>query len=151
STVFSREYYELCRSRLNEDGLVCQWMPIHQLTMPQIRTIVATFRRVFPHTTLWFGMIGDSGAVGCIGSFKPLNIDRSRFAGRYENPALVQQLMEVNLHTPELLLGNFIANEEAAAAMSEGSPIDTDDHPVIEFVAPKIAIQSRQLGAQNLA
>lgn len=151
STVFSREYYELCRSRLNDEGLVCQWMPIHQLTMPQIRTIIATFRRVFPFTTLWFGMIGDSGTVGCVGSSTPPNIDRSRLAVRYQDAALVRQLMEVNLNTPELLLGNFIVNEEATAAMSEGSPIDTDDHPVIEFAAPKIAIQSRQLGAQNLA
>jgi len=59
SSVFSQEYFQLCQKRLAPGGLVCQWLPIHQLSMEQIKTIVATFQSVFPHTSLWFGTISD--------------------------------------------------------------------------------------------
>jgi spermidine synthase len=151
SGVFSREYYRLCRRALQPGGIVCQWLPAHQLSIEQIRTIVATFHSVFPHTSLWFGMIGDSVAVvGCIGSEQPLSIDMSRLAERYEIPALQESLRDVALGAPSLLLSHFIMADGALDQWIDGARIDTDDRPIIEFAAPRVAVQSRELGVENL-
>jgi spermidine synthase len=151
SGVFSREYYNLCRRSLQRGGIVCQWLPAHQLSLDQIKTIVATMSDVFPHTSLWYGMIGESVAVvGCIGSEQPLSIDIGRLQQQYANAEMHQALGEVGLGTPSLLLSHFIFADEAVRQWSRDAKIDTDDHPIIEFAAPKVAVQSRELGVSNL-
>ena len=150
-TAFSREYYDLCRRRLQPGGLVCQWLPVHQLSLADLKTIAATFQSVFANSTLWYGMMGDGVAVvGLVGSADPLALDYQNLATRLEPPALARELGEVNLQTPDLVLSHFIMGNDDLAAFSRGAPLDTDDRPVIEFSAPKLALQSRRLGLTNL-
>lgn len=52
--LFTREFYELAKGRLAPDGVFIQWLPFHDLSERDYRAIIATFRSVFPHTTLWF-------------------------------------------------------------------------------------------------
>jgi spermidine synthase len=151
STVFSREYFQLCKNRLQPGGMVCQWLPIHQLSLEQIKTIVATFQSVFPHTSLWFGTIGDDGAaIGCIGTEQPLLIDVEQLRNRMKNPAISVELRQVNLQSPSLLLSHFIMAEEDVAKFCSGAALDTDDRPIIEFAAPKLAVKSSRQGILNL-
>jgi len=150
-SAFSREYYELCRQHLRPGGLVCQWLPVHQLSLANFKTIAATFQSVFPHATLWYGMIGDSIAVvGLIGTESKFSIDGENLGRRMQNPDLAAELREVNLQSPALLLSHFIMGDDALAAFSRGQPLDTDDRPVIEFSAPKLAVQSSRQGMMNL-
>jgi spermidine synthase len=151
STIFSREYYELCRRRLAPGGMLCQWLPAHQLTLPQIRSITATIRSVFPHTSLWYGLIGDTtAAIGIVASDSPPELDYSALSARMNDPAIAAELREINLQTPELLLSHFVMNDSALEEFCAGAVIDTDDRPLIEFGAPKISESSGQLGMSNL-
>ena len=150
-TAFSREYYELCRQHLRPGGLVCQWLPAHQLSLANLKTIAATFQSVFPHATLWYGMIGDSVAVvGLIGTETKFSVDDENLASRMRNPELAAELREVNLQSPALLLSHFVLGEDELAAFSRGQPLDTDDRPVIEFSAPRLAVRSARQGMMNL-
>lgn len=151
STVFSREYFRLCRQRLRTGGMVCQWLPVHQLSMSEIKSIIATFRSEFPHVSLWFGMIGDStAAIGCIGSDSPLSIDVNAMKSRMQTPSLLGELNEVALGTPPLLLSNFILTGDDLTRLVGDAPIDTDNRPIIEFAAPKLSVQSSRQGMLNL-
>jgi spermidine synthase len=149
--AFSREYYELCRQHLRPGGLVCQWLPVHQLSPANFKTVAATFQSVFPHTTLWYGMIGDDIAVvGLVGTETKFSIDEKNLASRMQNSGLSAELREVNLQSPALLLSHFVLGDDALAAFSRGQPLDTDDRPVIEFSAPRLAVQSSRQGMMNL-
>jgi spermidine synthase len=151
STVFSREYFERCKARLQPGGLVCQWLPVHQFSLEEIKIIVATFQSVFPHTSLWYGLIGESTAVvGCIGAEQPLAIDFAKLAEACREPLLVKELREVNLGNPDLLLSSFIAADGTVSNFCRGRPLNTDDRPLIEFLAPKLAVQSSRQGRMNL-
>lgn len=151
SNVFSREYFQLCRKRLAPGGIFCQWLPVHQLAMNEIKIITRTFRTVFPHTSLWYGMIGESiPVVGCLGTEKELAIDLRELAKKYQNPALVEKLREVNLDHPSLLLSHFIMAGRSVQDFCQNQPINTDDHPIIEFLAPKRALRSYEQGVVNL-
>ncbi|HWQ15175.1 MAG TPA: fused MFS/spermidine synthase, partial [Roseiflexaceae bacterium] len=52
--LFTREFYTLVKDHLAEDGVFIQWLPFHDLSQRDYRAIIATFKRVFPHTTLWY-------------------------------------------------------------------------------------------------
>jgi spermidine synthase len=53
--LFTREFYEQVRERLAADGVFIQWLPFHDLSQDDYRKIIATFRSVFPNTTIWYG------------------------------------------------------------------------------------------------
>ncbi len=46
--LFSREHFQAVRRSLKPGGVYCQWLPLFQLTRPQVETIVRTFQHVFP-------------------------------------------------------------------------------------------------------
>lgn len=150
-TLFSREHYANCRNRLRPGGLVCQWLPVHQLSRAELQTIVATFQSVFPNCSLWFGLVGETTAVvGLIGSEHPLIIAPEYLSGRLQQPSLAASLNEIDLGNARRFAANFINSGQALQRYANGAPLETDDRPVIEFLAPRIAIPASKQGYLNL-
>jgi spermidine synthase len=67
ASLYSREFYELCKSRLNPGGFISQWAPLNGMTLREFRTIVRTFSEAFPHASLWFakptGYLASTNAI----------------------------------------------------------------------------------------
>lgn len=53
NALYSREFYELVRSRLNVGGIAAQWLPFHLVDPLRGASIATTFRDVFPNAVLW--------------------------------------------------------------------------------------------------
>ena len=51
--LYTREYYELARDHLTDRGVMCQWLPLYELSLDNVRSAVATFAAVFEHGSLW--------------------------------------------------------------------------------------------------
>ena len=151
SNMFSREYFSLCKKHLQPEGLMCQWLPVHQLSLAELKTIIKTFKTVFPHTSLWYGMIGSSvPVIGCIGTQSKLAIDFESLQKKYQDPIFVKNLREANLDTPAIFLSNFIMEGAAIDSLTMDQIVNTDDHPIIEFSNPKLADQFQERSVVNL-
>ena len=46
--LYTAEHFAAVRDRLAAGGLFCQWLPLHQLDLPTLRSIVASFVQVYP-------------------------------------------------------------------------------------------------------
>jgi len=55
ASLYTREYFELCRSHLNKGGMVSQYLPLHKLLPGDFKGIIQTFCSVFPKCTIWLG------------------------------------------------------------------------------------------------
>ena len=77
-------------------------------------------------------------------------VDFECAAELYRERALFKSTREVALDTHELLLSNFIAAGSDLDEMLIGTRIDTDNRPIIEFAAPRLAVQSARQGMLNL-
>ena len=53
ASLYSKEYFELCRCRLNPGGLVTQWVPLYESSTDVVKSEIATFFEVFPNGTVW--------------------------------------------------------------------------------------------------
>lgn len=53
SNLFTREYWELGRSRLAPQGVFCQWVQLYALPPEALRGLVRTFLEVFPDSWLY--------------------------------------------------------------------------------------------------
>jgi spermidine synthase len=152
SHMYSVDYYRMVQARLHDDGLFMQWLPIHQLTLDDLKTVIRSFREAFPYASLWYGMIGDSApAVGVAGARKPLVIDFGQLEKRMAMPSIHGPLAAVNLGNPNLLLSHYIASNEAIDEWVEGAPVNSDNRPIIEYSTPRIYQRAYELGLDNLS
>lgn len=135
NSLFTADYYRLARAHLKPGGLMCQWLPLYGLDSRSVKSVVKTFASVFPHVTLWSSQ--SVAASMLIGSEEPLRVDLENFARRFQRPSVRDDLALVGVRSPWTLLGGFLFDEGSVEAFSGATGLNTDDHPLLEFAAPR--------------
>ncbi len=131
SGLFTRDFFELARSRLAPDGLFGQWVQLYELTVPEFQAILRGFAAVFPEVHI-FRVATDAILIGSNGN-SPLRLDRILERG---GPRVVADLERVGIHTPADLVAHYwVGGAELRRSLGPG-PINTDDNMLIEFAAP---------------
>src|SRR5690606_10041591 len=129
AALYSREFYELVRSRLREGGLCVQWVPTHAMPRPMFETLLGTFVDAFPATSIW--LVDQSTLL--VGSTRqhlgsPAGLD-ARLASA---PELARTtLHEAGIATADDLLAAHVAAPRAAFAAAERLG---DDRPFLERI-----------------
>lgn len=70
--LFSKEFYELAKENLSEDGVMFQWIHTYGMSEENLKIAIRTFAEVFPEVTLWTNWLGQD--IFLMGSGKPLEI-----------------------------------------------------------------------------
>jgi spermidine synthase len=141
--LYSYDFYRLCYARLNDDGVLCQWIPMHVMTAADHRALVKTFALVFPHTTVWF--VNTESIL--IGAKKRLTIDVAGLRKKLSDPGVSRDLSQIGLANMYSLLNTFVLGEAGVKAYTAPvRSIVTDNHPLIEFSAPKALVYAASKG-----
>ena len=138
--LYTEEYYRLAAARLEPGGIMCQWLPVADLTPVDFKSVVATFAAVFPHTMLWH-----STSAVLIGSERPLEMDEAELARRMQSPNVARQLDLLGLDTPLAFLGELQLDDVQVRDFAVGAPINTDDNLHLEFSSPLAIGGDRQV------
>lgn len=136
SNLFTRDFFEIVKSRLNEDGVFGQWLQTYQMSPPNLKSLIRTFREVFPHT-LAFVTAADSSDLILLGSRKPLYVDLQRLEERMNIPRIKRDLEGVDIHEVDDVLGLLRMGTREMLLYGVGAPLNTDDNALIEFAAPR--------------
>ncbi len=51
--LYTIEYFKLASEHLLPGGVVCQWLPIYEMTSEDLKSVLRTFREHFSYTMLW--------------------------------------------------------------------------------------------------
>ena len=150
ANLFSLEFYRLARSRLADDGIMVQWLHGYSLFPREFRMILNTFRRVFPHATLWRTMTGDYFLVG---RSSPLVLDYALLQRRLAASATAREdIAALRFESPVDLLPLSLLDEADLARFAEGAPENTDDKPLLEFAAPlALYAETTELNSRSLS
>jgi spermidine synthase len=142
SSLYAREMYEIVARRLAPGGLFCQWLPLYQLTREEFDVVVKTVLAVFPHATLWRDdFYPNRPVVGLVGRAEAEPLDLERAAERAAGlPTWGQDSL---LAAPRGLAMFYAGNLATIADDFAPAPVNTDDRPVIEFLAPRLTRMSR--------
>ena len=125
--LYTREYFELLRERLNEGGIVTYWLPIHALGEPSSLAIVRSFCEAFDDCTLWNGMGLDLMLVGTRGATGPGSAER--FARQWSDPVVAGELRDLGFERPEQLGALFVGGPEYLRQITESTAPLVDDFP----------------------
>jgi spermidine synthase len=132
ASLYSRDFYQLARSRLKPGGMLNQWLPVYQLPGPTALELVRAFVEVFPASVLLSGVDRELILLGAAGPRIELDLDRveAQLAAR---PAVAADLKRVQLGTLTEIAGTFLADGDALReATSAAAPV-TDDWPSMEY------------------
>ena len=146
--LYSKEHYQNCKDRLKNGGLMAQWLPLYQLSTEDLKVIMATFSRIFPHVTVWYGDINSAKpTLLLLGSESPIKIDMTQLQDKMRQEGIVSDIIEKD--NPFAFMSFFIMNEKGVSKFTEGAELNTDDKPYIEFSAPKYIWKRSESAVQN--
>lgn len=129
SSLLSRDYYELCRERLRERGVMVQWMPVH-VPHNTIRLVARSFVEAFPFVELFWI---DPQELILVGSRSRIRFDFERWNARRAEPLVFADLTNLNMDNPYALVTSRVAGRDALqAALGEGE-VNSWHRPVYEF------------------
>jgi spermidine synthase len=128
--LYSTDFYRLAAARLNDGGIVAQWLPLATQNEDQTRSLIQSFLRVFPHAALWTTEFHEMMLVG---SMQPMPLDVPRLRERFMQPEVARALREVGIASPEAFAATWLADRSALAYYAEDAPPVTDDDPRIEY------------------
>jgi predicted membrane-bound spermidine synthase len=132
SALYSREFYELARSRLKPGGYLTQWLPIYQVPGETALAMVRAFVDVFPASVLLSGHGSELILYGVNADSITFDLDRVEASLR-ARPSVAADLARVNLGTLTELVGTFVADADTMRAQTRAVAPITDDTPSMEF------------------
>lgn len=126
---YSREYYQAAHARLTPNGVVCQWVPFHLITLEDTRMVVRTFIEVFPNASLW--VIRGTGLL--IGTKTATSLDPATIGERMSRPGVREDIARLGFESSEDLLASFVLDAPALRVFSGNALVVTDNNPYLEF------------------
>jgi spermidine synthase len=140
--LYTDEYFRIVASRLAPGGIACQWLPIYELSVHDLQTVVRTFGQVFRHMMIW---VTDYDAE-LVGSNSPFMIDEAALERRIAHPLVKRDLEAVEMGAARDFLSYFTMGTAAARGYGAGGAVNTDDNLLLEFSAPLSMGVSRLTG-----
>ena len=138
--LYTVEHFEAVRRRLDAGGVFCQWLPLHQLDLETLRSIVRSFLAVYPHG--WAMLASNSletPVLGLVARGDASRFDRRRRSAiGWRGWRCRSALAGLGLEDELAVLGSFVAGPEALRRFAGDAAANTDDHPVVAYRAPRI-------------
>ena len=130
ANVFTRQFWDIVKSRLNEAGVFGQWVNLFKMDATTLRSLFQAFYQVFPHGVSFANL--DTGDLVLIGAKQPLTFDYERMSRILARPKIRATLAPHEILTPADLLWYFaLSRDEALVAAGQARP-NTDTNIISE-------------------
>ncbi len=134
SNLFTREFFELGKSRLKPGGVWSQWVQMYGMDERDLRILLRTFAEVYPHV-LVYATIEDADLV-LVGSESPLLPTEAAAARLFEWPKVSAELELIDITDPLEIVAIYQMDRTEITEMVGSAVLNTDDNMVIEYHAP---------------
>jgi spermidine synthase len=133
------EYYEMCKAHLNPGGVMSLWIPFYESNSDTIKSVLATFFKVFPNGMVWSN---DSDGTGydavLFGQVEPTRIDVGAWQARLDRPDyafVAESLADAGFHSAVDLLSTFAIQAADLQGWMKNAQINTDGNLRLQYLA----------------
>lgn len=127
--LYTKEFYRSCRDHLNKGGVFAQWVPLHDLSVRDFKTVLKTYSSQFAYSSLY---LTNSYTV-IIGSDSPIEPKQENFSAMAKNAVIADELSKVNITSvADIQRFLLMKNDDLRAYASDGMLAD-DDHTPLQF------------------
>jgi spermidine synthase len=137
ATLYSKEYFEECKRRLNPGGIVTQWVPLYESDLDTVRSEIATFFEVFPNGTIFANNIDGQGYdVVLLGQADPAPLNIDQIQARLDaNPVAAESLAQVGIGTAIDLFANYAGSAQQMRGWLAGAQVNRDVNLRLQYLA----------------
>ncbi len=133
--LYTLEYYWSIQKRLKPGGVVCQWMPMYNISKRSFDVAFRTFATVFENASFWY-VRGHGLFVATQGPFK---IDFADLSRRISQHPVSDDMASIGIHnaaefTAHLLMGPRQIREYLASNWDD--TLNTDSNAYLEYHTP---------------
>jgi spermidine synthase len=126
-SLYTKEFFQLCKEHLRENGVVSQYLPLHRLSIKEFKSIIKTFNAVFPNTTVW---LAHSHCI-LLGTQENFKAD-FRFLSSF-----LRILNDAMFNDPYQVVSLLFLDKDAISRFAHEAPVHTDNRPFLEYYTPK--------------
>jgi spermidine synthase len=142
--LYTREFYELARDALSDDGVLSQWISAVDHEDEDVRRMVRAVSEVFPEVSLWdmgpldeFGIESPTGFLLVIAAKQPFRIDPRELERRMRREPVRSDLEAIGFARPARLLSLFVAGNAGVRAWTDGATPVTDDFTMVDYASAR--------------
>ena len=129
--LYTREYFQIMQDSLTEDGIAAAWLPLGGLSFEDLRILIATFKDVYPHTTLWYFTPYPTHFVIAVGTPAKTTVSLDELARRMQK--VQADLQTIQVSNEYQIASILLLGEQDVDDLVAGTPIHTDNRPILEF------------------
>jgi spermidine synthase len=137
--LYTVEHFRAVRDRLSARGVFCQWLPLHQLDLDTLRSIVRSFVAVHPHASAMLATNSlQTPVLGLVARRDDRPFDLGALRRRLSSLRPARPLADYGLVDEWSAFGAFVAGPQSLARFAGDAAINTDDRPIVAYRAPRI-------------
>jgi len=147
ANLFTEDFFKASIKRLKPGGAFCQWLPYYRMDDEHFKTLIKTMHLSYPYVNVW--VVNTDALV--IGSNEPLKLDWPAIKELSLTTSAEKILENLGIETfPQLMSFFYLDTAGVDALVKDISQVNSDDHPIIEYSAPKYLL-AKQRGEAFLA
>jgi spermidine synthase len=130
NNIYTQDFYELCKNRMNNGGIMCQWATPNWMNEKEFKAQVKAFINAFKNCQLWY--INEYTII-LIGSEEPIRINYALISERFKDAKVKDDLLNINMTEPFEFVSQFSMERDVLMNYCNDAPSNTDDYPIVEF------------------
>jgi spermidine synthase len=144
--LYTVEHFRVAREKLAPGGLFCLWIAPWQVGARELEIIADSFASVFPQVSLWWisaqrrdliALVGSEATLRLSGELLERRLDRLR-----SGPEPADADLPASADFADLYAGDWI--------VLRPDRLNSDEHPLLEFLAPVAQLERSRLGPRRL-
>jgi hypothetical protein len=124
SNVFSRDFFTLAKSRLNQGGIYAQWVSLFQMDATTLKSLLKAFYEVFPEGMTFASL--DTGDFIMFGSANPMVFDFNKINRHLSDKKIASVLKNNGINNAKDLMLYFALSRDEALTAAGDTPANTD-------------------------
>ena len=133
------EYYEMCKAHLNPGGVMSLWIPLYESDSETIKSVLATFFKVFPNGVLWSNDEGGRGYDAVLfGQVEGTHVNLDELQARLDAPEhapVKRSLADVGFTDAVELLSTYAGRASDLQTWMADAQINTDANLRLQYLA----------------
>jgi spermidine synthase len=137
--LYTREFFEIVKSRLNPGGVVTLFVQLYESNMPAVKSEIATFMEAFPNGVVW-GNTQDGRGYDLVlmAQVEPLQIDVDAMQAKLSSPEYAQvahSLGQIGIYSAVDLFATYAGRGPEMQGWMQDAMINRDRNLRLQYLA----------------
>lgn len=129
--LYTQEYFQIMQNALVEDGIAAAWLPLGGLSSSDLKILIRTFDKVYPHTTVWYFTQYPTHFIIVVGTPDKTKVNLDKLANDMKKVEI--DLKRLDVDNEYELASMLLLGEEDVDNLVAGDELHTDNFPILEY------------------